>query len=58
MRLLGWSGPFPGKRHAAMRRGEHTVPIPNAHGGDIDWSLGKRILIQAEIDPDEWEALR
>ena len=55
MRLLGWEGPFAGMRHGAMRKGTHTVPIPNPHGSDYDWSLVKRILQQAEIDPDEWE---
>jgi hypothetical protein len=39
-----------------MRRGDHTVPIPNPHGGgDLDWTLVKRILAQAEIDPARWE---
>jgi hypothetical protein len=28
MRLLGWEGPESGKRHGAMRKGTHTVPIP------------------------------
>jgi hypothetical protein len=31
--------------------------IPNPHGGDIDWTLTKRILKQAGIDPAEWEKL-
>jgi len=57
MRGLGWSGPDAGKRHAFMRKGDHTVPIPNPHRGDLDWSLVKRILKQAGIDPDEWERL-
>mgnify|MGYP007089522317 CR=1 FL=1 len=26
-------------------------------GGDIDWSLTKRILQQASIDPNEWDKL-
>lgn len=58
MRLLGWTGPEAGKRHGAMRKGPHTVPIPNPHRGDLDWTLVKRILKQAEIDPDEWERLK
>jgi hypothetical protein len=57
MRLFGYSGPFPGKRHEAMRRGQHSVPIPNVHGKDIDWTLTKRILVQAQIDPKEWGEL-
>lgn len=56
-RKLGWTGPEPGKRHAVMRKGDHTVPIPNPHRGDIDWSLTKRILQQAEVSQDEWERI-
>jgi hypothetical protein len=58
MRLLGWEGPFPGRRHGAMRKETHTVPIPNPHRADLDWTLVKRILKQAGIDPDEWERLK
>src|SRR5216684_2830023 len=58
MRLLGWQGPHPGKRHSAMRKGTRTLPIPNPHGSDLDWILVKRILKQAQIDPDEWERLK
>lgn len=52
---LGWTGPHPGKRHAAMRKGTHTVRIPNPHQGEIDWSLTKRILQQAAITTEEWD---
>jgi hypothetical protein len=41
-----------------MRKGTHTVPIPNPHGSDLDWTLVKRILNQAGIDSDEWERLK
>ena len=58
MRLLGWEGPESGKCHGAMRKGTHTVPIPNPHGTDLDWALVKRILREADIDPDEWEGLK
>jgi predicted RNA binding protein YcfA (HicA-like mRNA interferase family) len=55
-RALGWVGPESGHRHLAMRRGQKTVPIPNPHGsGDLDWSLVKRILRDAGIEPAEWE---
>ena len=57
-RALGWSGPEPGHRHMAMRLGGRTVRIPNPHGNDVDWTLVKRILQQAGISPEEWEALR
>ena len=55
MRQLGWDGPEPGRRHMVMRKGEQTVPIPNPHLDDIDWSLTKRILQQAGISPEDWE---
>jgi hypothetical protein len=53
--MFGFSGPFPGKRPEVMRRGEFSLPIPNPHGKDIDWTLTKRILKQAQIDPDDWD---
>ncbi len=58
MRELGWEGPFPGGRHASMRHPLTSVkvPIPNPHRGDIDWSLTKRILDQAGIAQEAWEA--
>jgi hypothetical protein len=54
---LGWEGPFPGGRHDAMRFPFTglKVPIPNTHGGEIDWSLTKRILKQAGISREDWE---
>lgn len=56
-RALGWQGPWPGGKHAVMGKGTRTVHIPNPHGGDIDWSLTKRILQQAAIDPADWDKL-
>ncbi len=56
MRQLGFDGPHHGTNHAKMRRNTLTVTIPNPHGGDIDWNLTKRILKQAGIAPEEWDA--
>ncbi len=53
-RALGWGGPFSGGKHSFMAKGAHKVRIPNPHGGDIDWSLMKRILQQATIDSADW----
>lgn len=39
-----------------MIKDSRRLTIPNPHRGDLDWSLVKRILAQAEIDPAEWEA--
>ena len=57
LRLLGFDGPSAGGKHAAMRKGSLTVPIPNPHAGDIDWSLTKRLLLRAGIDRAEWDKL-
>ena len=57
LRASGFTGPHPGKRHEQMRKGEHTFPIPNPHGGDLDWTLVKRILTQAGITKEAWEKL-
>lgn len=58
MRILGWIGPEAGKRHGAMRKG-------NAYGADSQSpsrrsgrSLVKRVIKQANIDPEEWEQLK
>ncbi len=55
-RALGWEGPFAGGKHSFMAKGPRKVRIPNPHRGDVDWSLMKRILDQAGITPQEWEA--
>jgi predicted RNA binding protein YcfA (HicA-like mRNA interferase family) len=51
---LGWSGPYSGGSHRFMRRGAHTVRIPNPHSGDVDISLLRRILKQANVSDEEW----
>ena len=55
LRIFGWSGPYGGGRHQAMEKDRRSLPIPNPHGKDIDWTLTKRILKQANIDPQQWE---
>ena len=57
MRKLGWNGPEPGRRHMVMRKAELTVPIPDPHRGDIDWSLTNRILKEAGISTEQWESV-
>jgi predicted RNA binding protein YcfA (HicA-like mRNA interferase family) len=54
-RALGWDGPYAGGKHAFMVKGSLRVRIPNPHAGDIDWSLAKRILQQAQIVVEDWE---
>ena len=57
LREFGWEGPFPKGPHMGMLRDNQRIAIPNPHGGDIDWSLTKRILKQAGIDQTDWEKL-
>jgi hypothetical protein len=56
-RTFGFEGPFPGSKHGTMRKGAASVAIPNPRKGDIDWSLTKRLLEQADIDAKQWESL-
>lgn len=54
-RALGWVGPFSGGNHAFMRKGTHTVRVPNQHGdSDTHVSLLKKILEQASITEADW----
>ncbi len=58
LRLLGWDGPFGGGKNMNMVNSNgRPIPIPNPHGGEIDWSLTKRILKQASIDTADWDNL-
>jgi predicted RNA binding protein YcfA (HicA-like mRNA interferase family) len=57
LRQLGFDGPRPGGRHETMYRSVIQVPIPNPHAGDISQALLLRILKQAGISREEWEAL-
>ena len=57
LRISGWQGPFPGKRHQFMSKEGHRISIPNPHRGDLDWTLVKQIVQQAEINPGDWDKL-
>lgn len=54
---LGFEGPFSGKRHQIMIKGQVRVPIPNPHKGDISKALLAVILREANISRQEWEKL-
>jgi len=54
---VGFEGPYSGGKHQFMVQGDITLWIPNPHRGDIGRELLARILRQAHIDRDEWEAL-
>jgi predicted RNA binding protein YcfA (HicA-like mRNA interferase family) len=53
-KLLGFSGPYSGRKHQFMIKGNMKIRIPNPHGKDIGPSLLKEILRQADISPEDW----
>lgn len=56
-RALGWDGPYQRGVHPFLVKQEMRLTIPNPHHGDIDWSLMKRVLRQAQISPADWESV-
>ncbi|OPY48864.1 MAG: YcfA-like protein [Methanosaeta sp. PtaU1.Bin112] len=54
LRKLGFSGPFKGKKHQFMFRGDIKLRLPNPHNQDIDSNLLAQILQQAQITHKEW----
>ncbi len=56
-RTLGFEGPFAGGKHQFMKKGTLKVRIPNPHRSDIDVSLLKRVLRQAEINEEDWNRI-
>jgi hypothetical protein len=52
---LGFDGPFSGGKHQI--RGDLPLTLPNPHRGEIGREPLARILRQAGIDRDEWEAV-
>lgn len=57
LRRLGFDGPYAGGKHQYMVRDRLRLRIPNPHQGDIGRDLLARIMRQAGISRDEWEAL-
>ena len=57
MRALGFEGPLSGGRHQFMVREDVVVTIPNPHQADIGIGLLSRVLRQAGISREEWEAI-
>jgi predicted RNA binding protein YcfA (HicA-like mRNA interferase family) len=54
---LGFEGPYTGGRHEFMVRGDHRLILPNPHRKEISVDLLARLLHQAGITREEWEAL-
>ena len=57
LKQLGFEGPYSGGKHQFMLKGDRTLRIPNPHRSDIGRELLARILRQAGVPRDEWEAL-
>lgn len=54
---LGFEGPYKGKKHDFMVKGDLTPRIPNSHRGDIGKDLLGRVLEQAGVSKEEWRQL-
>ena len=57
LRKAGFDGPYSGGRHQFMFLGDLTLTLPNPHRGDIGKDLLLRILKQADITREKFEAL-
>jgi hypothetical protein len=57
LRQAEFTGPYGGGKHAVMLKPPQRVVIPNPHGSDIGRQLLARVLQQAGLTRDEWEAL-
>jgi len=57
LRVLGFEGPFSGRKHQFMAKGEITLRLPNPHQTDIGLELLSRILKQARVDRATWQSL-
>jgi hypothetical protein len=53
---LGFDGPFSGGRHEFMLRADRRLILPNPHRGDISVDLLARVLEEAGVTREEWEA--
>jgi len=57
LRDAGFDGPYSGRKHQFMLKGEVTLRLPNPHQSEIGKELLSRILRQAKIDRKTWEDL-
>jgi predicted RNA binding protein YcfA (HicA-like mRNA interferase family) len=57
LRAAGFDGPYAGGKHPFMLKGDLTLTVPNVHQGDVGRELLARVLRQAGISREEWEAL-
>jgi predicted RNA binding protein YcfA (HicA-like mRNA interferase family) len=57
LRHLGFDGPETGGNHDYMEGRGRRVPIRNPHKGDLSRGLLLRILREAGVSREEWEAV-
>ncbi len=57
LKKLGFAGPKSGGKHEYMIKNTLKLALPNPHRGDIGRDLLARILREAHIEKNEWEAL-
>ncbi len=57
LKVLGFEGPYSGRKHQFVIRGMLRLRLPNPHQEDIGRELLSRILKQAGVDRDTWEKL-
>ncbi len=57
LRVLGFEGPYSGRKHQFMIKDEIILRLPNPHKNDIGKELLSRILKQAKIVKKTWEEL-
>ena len=57
LRALGFEGPYSGRKHQFIIKGEVRLRIPNPHQKDIGKELLSRILKQAKISRATWEKM-
>lgn len=57
LKKFGFDGPFSGGKHQYMIKENMRLTIPNPHQKDISVSLLSRILRQAKIEREDWQAI-
>lgn len=57
LRKAGFDGPYSGGKHSFMVKGQLSLTVPNPHRSEIGRDLLARILRQAGMSKEEWEAL-
>ena len=57
LRMIGFEGPYGGRKHQFMIKEKIVLRIPNPHQSDVGKELLSRILRQAKIDRKIWENL-